>query len=60
MQNILQKIGNNFLQNIFHNKIYKYFLQKKIPNKIVRKYEFFSSDSDQFRYQFTKLKIISY
>jgi len=36
-----KKNGSNFLQTFFHNKICKYFLQKKIQNKIDRKYEFF-------------------
>ena len=31
----------NSQQFIFHNKIYKYFLQKNIQNKISRKYEIF-------------------
>jgi len=34
----LVAISCNFF---FHNKIYKYFLQKKIQNKIGREYEFF-------------------
>jgi len=37
----LQKIGINFLQFFFHNKIYKYFLRKKFQYKIGRKYELF-------------------
>ena len=41
IQNILQKNWQQFSVIFFHNKNYKYFLQKKIQNKIDRKYEFF-------------------
>jgi len=36
-----KKIGGNFLQIFFNNKICKYFVWKKIQNKIDRKYKFF-------------------
>jgi len=47
LQNLLRKMfytkyfTKNSQQFIFHNKIYKYFLQKNIQNKISRKYEIF-------------------
>ena len=53
LQNLLQKVfytkyfakknGNNFLQIFFHNKIYKYFLQKKkFKSKLVENMSFFN------------------
>jgi len=38
---ICKKIGSNFLQKNFHNKICKYFLRKNFQNKIDGIYEFF-------------------
>jgi len=43
-----KKIGRNFLENFakfFHNKIYRYFLQKKFKTKLAGNMGFFSSDT---------------
>jgi len=53
-------IGSNFMQIFFHNKYYKYFLQKLFQNKIDRKYKFFSSESlvDGTTMTFSYLKVV--
>jgi len=39
-----KKLTEIFCKSFFHNKIYKYFLQKKIKTKLTGNISFFSSD----------------